>query len=171
MPHGPFHAMPTVPRPAVPWSVFATEAADLADRVGARFEPGRRHVLATFTISGTPRVSGVEVRLVEGRLELVPASAGNKGAGNKGEDLRRDARFALHSNPGDGSGRDGDATLQGRAVPMAAGDGFWLDLTGVRLTRAVDGGHGGHGGLSVETWRPGQGVETAEPTEAVHHRR
>lgn len=166
-------AVPVVPPAAVAWSVFADEAPDLAARVAARLEATRHHVLATLTFSGAPRVSGTEVLWLDGRLAV-----GSMPGARKAADLRRDPRFALHSNPGDGSMRGGDAKLQGRAAPMTAAEvealldataaahdgerieggaeGFWLDLTAAVLT-SVDGEV-----LRVELWRPGAGVGVTE---------
>lgn len=78
----------------------------------------------------------------------------------KGADLRRDARFALHSasvDPPEGGGWTGDAKVAGRAVLLGpltgavAGDAFRADideavLTGLDETETR---------LVIELWRSG----------------
>ena len=87
-------------------------------------------------------------------------------------DLRRDPRFALHSQSADGNAFAGDAALSGRAeevddpdrlavavepldgVPGGAWHLFRADLTEVlmvALTEARDA-------MSIEIWRPGEPV-------------
>ena len=95
------------------WSTFESEQADLAAAVLARFTVTKHHVLATLRSDGAPRVSGTEVPLVGGELYL-----GSMPGALKARDLRRDPRFALHSNPGDGSMEGGDAKLSGLAVEI-----------------------------------------------------
>src|SRR5690349_12713874 len=92
------------------WQQFETEAADLAAAVRARFEATKHHVLATLRKDGSPRVSGTEVRIYDGDLTI-----GSMWNAVKALDLRRDGRFALHANPGDGSMDDGDAKVAGVA--------------------------------------------------------
>src|SRR5690606_3535099 len=94
----------------------------------------------------------------------------------KARDLRRDPRFAIHANPGDGSMEGGDAKVAGRAVEVtdpdqlaAYVDGkqppepfhlFRLDLEEVVLT----GLHPAGDRLVIETWRPGEPIRTVERT-------
>ncbi|HSV66842.1 MAG TPA: pyridoxamine 5'-phosphate oxidase family protein [Mycobacteriales bacterium] len=95
------------------WEQFEAEAAGLAAAVRARLEAARHHVLATLRRDGSPRVSGIEVRFAGPDLVL-----GSMWGAMKAGDLRRDGRFALHSNPGDGSMSGGDARVSGRAVEV-----------------------------------------------------
>src|SRR5690349_4899851 len=96
------------------WQEFDREAPGLADAVRARFVAHKHHVLATVRADGSPRVSGTEVQFREdGELTL-----GSMWRAVKALDLRRDARFALHANPGSGSMEGGDAKLAGRAVEI-----------------------------------------------------
>lgn len=75
----------------------------------------------------------------------------------KAQDLRRDGRFALHANPGDGSMAGGDAKLAGVAVEVAD-HVFHLDVREVVLTSVhTDGDR-----LVIEWWRPGQEVVRTE---------
>ncbi|GAA2144508.1 pyridoxamine 5'-phosphate oxidase family protein [Kitasatospora kazusensis] len=135
--------------------------------VRARFEAHRHHVLATLRKSGAPRVSGTEVRVVGADLTI-----GSMYGAVKALDLRRDGRFALHSNPGDGTMADGDAKISGVAVeivdevevsayesdlpqpPPGPYHAFRLGLTEVVLT-TVEGDH-----LLIRSWRPGEPVKS-----------
>src|SRR5436305_6810156 len=108
------------------WRQFTESAPGLAEPVRARFTATKHHVLATLQPGGGPRVSGTEVDFgTEGRLRL-----GSMPDAVKGRDLKRDGRFALHANPGDGSMEGGDSKLSGIAteVPNEGSDLFELDL-------------------------------------------
>lgn len=136
-------------RSGVTWARLADEVPDLAAGVRERFEAHTQHVLATRTIIGSPRVSGTSTGWWGDEM-WIAAPAGAR----RGRDLRSDARFALHSNPGDGSGPD--ARLGGLVVELARGeqhadlverarldeptDVFLLRLRTVRLTPSVHDG-------------------------------
>ncbi|MCU7825152.1 pyridoxamine 5'-phosphate oxidase family protein [Kitasatospora sp. DSM 101779] len=153
------------------WQDFEYEAPDLAPLVRARFEANRHHVLATLRRGGAPRVSGTEVRFIGADLTV-----GSMDGAVKALDLRRDGRFALHSNPGDGSMDDGDAKVSGTAVEitdpaeLAAYEGdlaeappgpfhaFRLEPEEVVLT-TVEGDR-----LVIRSWRRGMGVRRFERT-------
>jgi hypothetical protein len=114
-------------------------------------------------------VSGTEVELFRGDLVM-----GSMTGAMKAFDLRRDGRFALHTNPGDGSLEGGDAKLDGVAVELTdqevllafiADRGppepfhlFRLDLVRVTLTSLHPDGDR----LVIRTWRPGQGETTID---------
>ncbi|MCQ4118158.1 pyridoxamine 5'-phosphate oxidase family protein [Rhodococcus tibetensis] len=145
------------------WTQFETEAPDLAEAVIARFEAHKHHVLATVRRDGSPRVSGTEVEFYEGTLLL-----GSMVGARKVLDLRRDPRFALHSNPGHHSMKGGDAKISGRALEIVGerkqlivdhypdeigeADVFELTVDEVVLT-TVDGEH-----LYVDLWKPGRAI-------------
>jgi hypothetical protein len=149
-------------RAAVPWSTFVAEAPDLAAAVDARFRATKHHVLATLRADGSPRVSGTEVDLWEGDLVI-----GSMWQALKARDLLRDARFAVHANPGDGSMEGGDAKVSGVAEAIEdpatlarfTGDRhppepyhlFRLRLTDAVLTTLHPDGDR----LVVTTWHPG----------------
>ena len=97
----------------ISWSTFESQQPVLAAAVLARFLWTKHHVLATLRSDGAPRVSGTEVPLVERELYL-----GSMPGALKARDLQRDGRFALHSNPGDGSMEGGDAKLSGVATEI-----------------------------------------------------
>lgn len=103
--------------PAAPWSTLASDAPDLAEAVAARFAASDRHVLATMTVSGAPRVSGSSVQIRHGEM-LVPVVLRSP----KGADLLGDPRCVLHSNPGDGS-MVGDVKITGQVTGLVGADG------------------------------------------------
>ncbi|WP_320779205.1 pyridoxamine 5'-phosphate oxidase family protein [Streptomyces sp. CRN 30] len=99
------------------WSSFAAVEPTLAAIVERRFGAYRHHVLATLRRDGSPRTSGLEVRIQGGELWLgmMPGSL-------KALDLRRDPRFALQANPGPGTDMyGGDVRIAGRAVEVPDG--------------------------------------------------
>ncbi|MFD4295009.1 pyridoxamine 5'-phosphate oxidase family protein [Rhodococcus sp. NPDC058532] len=146
------------------WQQFSDEAPDLADAVRARLTAHKHHVLASLRADGSPRVSGTEVEIFEGLLVL-----GSMPNARKIRDLRRDPRYALHSNPGHHTMEGGDAKISGRAreltgdekrailesYPENPGDDAHiveLDIDEVVLTTVSDDQ------LHVDLWRPGAGV-------------
>jgi hypothetical protein len=92
---------------------------DLADRVRAILSSTTNAVLGTIRRDGSPRLSGVDPFFHNGQLRFwsMPRA-------RKGQDLRRDPRFAVHSIPWDSRRlRDGaadvgdaDAKVSGTAV-------------------------------------------------------
>ncbi|MER7015194.1 pyridoxamine 5'-phosphate oxidase family protein [Saccharopolyspora sp. NPDC000359] len=153
------------------WQEFAEQAPELAARVRARLETFQHHVLATLRRDGSPRVSGTEVGWRGPDLTL-----GSMPGARKAVDLRRDARFALHANPGAAEDMIGgvDVKLAGRAVevtgdehrawvaeakpPSADSHLFRLDLTEVTTTGvSEDQTH-----LVITAWTPGGGVRTTK---------
>ncbi|MFG3290998.1 pyridoxamine 5'-phosphate oxidase family protein [Streptomyces sp. NPDC048179] len=155
------------------WAAFAAAAPGLAKTVEERFAAHRHHVLATLRKDGSPRTSGLEVRIVHGELWLgmMPDSL-------KARDLLRDARFALQANPGDGTGMggSGDVRIAGRAHEVTdpavhgayreeveAPEGpfhlFRTELTEVVRTYVEDDTY-----LVVEAWRPGEPVRSVKRT-------
>jgi len=132
------------------WQEFAESAPDLATAVRARFVATKHHVLATLRRDGSPRVSGTEVDFTDdGHLRL-----GSMPDALKGKDLKRDSRFAVHANPGDGSMDGGDAKLSGvaTALPNEGSDLFELDIREVVLTTVEDNA------LRIRFWTPEKGV-------------
>ncbi len=133
----------------------------LAAAVQARLEDYNHHVLATMRRDGSPRLSGTEVEF-RGRDLTVGMMLGAA----KARDLRRDPRYALHTNPGDASMEEGDAKLSGVAAevtdpaefealvgdesPAGSFDLFLLRLNQVALTAVRNDV------LIIESWRPGK---------------
>ncbi|WP_424808251.1 pyridoxamine 5'-phosphate oxidase family protein [Rhodococcus sp. 27YEA15] len=146
------------------WKQFSEEVPTLAAAVEARFTAHKHHVLATLRKDGSPRVSGTEVEILDGRLVL-----GSMIGAVKVKDIVRDGRYSLHSNPGDGSMEGGDAKITGTAREVS-GTEFEtvlasypyevpqplhlvvLDIDDVVLT-SVDGEH-----MNVDLWKPGKEV-------------
>jgi hypothetical protein len=153
------------------WRTFEAEAPQLAAATKARLTATKHHVLATLRADGSPRVSGTEVQFHGDDLV-----AGSMPDSVKARDLRRDGRFALHANPGDGSMEGGDAKVAGRAVEvtdpreLAAYAGeveppepfhlFRFELEEAVLTSLHPAGDR----LVIETWRPGRPVVRRERT-------
>ena len=90
-----------------------TEEPDFAARVRASFDAHVHKILATLRADGSPRVSGIEARFLDGELWMsgMPRSA-------KFEDLRRDARMALHSGSDEPDAFRADGKVSGRAVAV-----------------------------------------------------
>ncbi|MFJ3887891.1 pyridoxamine 5'-phosphate oxidase family protein [Streptomyces rubrogriseus] len=151
----------------VNWAGFAAAEPGLADTVEARFGAYPHHVLATLRKDGSPRTAGLEVRFLTGELWLgmMPDSL-------KALDLRRDPRFALQANPGDGTAMGGgDVRITGRAIevedprtkagyvrevePPEPFHLFRTELTEVVRTRVEDDKY-----LVVEVWQPGRPLRT-----------
>lgn len=91
------------------WSELATQAPELAAFGEERFKKGVAF-LATTRKDGSPRVHPVTPIISQGRLFLFmePTSP-------KGNDLRRDGRFALHALVTKSSGEEGEFFIHGTA--------------------------------------------------------
>jgi hypothetical protein len=96
------------------WSALEDGHPSFAASLARRFAAHPHHVLATLRADGSPRLSGLEVTFRWGALWL-----GMMHSSRKAADLRRDPRFALHSNPGAGTDlAGGDARISGRATEV-----------------------------------------------------
>lgn len=153
------------------WAAFAEAEPDLARVAEERFGAFTHHVLATLRKDGSPRTSGLEARFLDGELWLgmMPGSL-------KVLDLRRDPRFSLQANPGDGTGMGGgDVRISGRAVEVGEGEAragyvkeveppqpfhlFRTELTEVVRTYVEDDTY-----LVCQLWKPGEPVRTLKRT-------
>ncbi|MFI9342856.1 pyridoxamine 5'-phosphate oxidase family protein [Streptomyces sp. NPDC052773] len=153
------------------WETFVTAEPDLAKTVEERFGAFTHHVLATLRKDGSPRTSGLEVRFLNGELWLgmMPDSL-------KALDLRRDPRFAVQANPGEGTGMGGgDVRISGRAFevtdarvkaaytkevePPEPFHLFRTELTEVTRTYVEDDKY-----LVVQVWKPGAPLRTIKRT-------
>lgn len=149
------------------WASLTAAEPELAATVEARFGAYTHHTLATLRKDGSPRTTGLEVRFLDGELWLgmMPGSL-------KALDLRRDPRFALQANPGDGTGMGGgDVRISGRAIEVEDGATkaayvkeveppepfhlFRTELTEVVRTYVEDDAY-----LVVQVWKPGEPVRT-----------
>ncbi|MGH3870729.1 MAG: pyridoxamine 5'-phosphate oxidase family protein [Pseudonocardiaceae bacterium] len=87
----------------VAWSVVVDSEPEFARRAQTLMDAHRHKTLATLRADGSPRISGIEASFVDGQLWF-----GSMPGARKGQDLRRDPRFALHSgsvNPPEGPDR------------------------------------------------------------------
>ncbi|MEU5280696.1 pyridoxamine 5'-phosphate oxidase family protein [Streptomyces asoensis] len=153
------------------WAAVAAAEPALARTAEERFGAFTHHVLATLRKDGSPRTSGIEVRFLAGELWLgmMPSSL-------KALDLRRDPRFCLQANPGEGTGMGGgDVRIAGRAVEVTDGEAraayvkeveppqpfhlFRTEPTEVVRTFVEDDTH-----LVVQVWRAGEPVRTLRRT-------
>lgn len=95
------------------WDTFVDEAPVLAAKVRARFVGHPHHILGTIEMSGSPRLSGINLMWDEGVVWFgcMPAS-------RKVADIRRDPRISIHSAPLSEELDGGDARISGRARPV-----------------------------------------------------
>jgi hypothetical protein len=156
------------------WAQLEEAEPEFAGRVRGLFEAGRHKTLATLRRDGAPRISGIEATFADGELWL-----GMMPRSRKGQDLRRDARMALHSPsldpPDDPTAWGGDAKVSGHAFEeadearrrafrqAAGGDGqeppggfelFRVDID--EVVRTSVGDPPDH--LVIELWRPAAGL-------------
>lgn len=146
------------------WRDFERAEAEFAARIRSLFDAHRHKTIATLRADGSPRISGIEAVFQDG--ELVFGSMPNA---RKGDDLRRDPRFALHSatvDPVAGSEArwPGEAKISGRAIAAGptregpAGDRFHAEIGEVVHTHLNDAGTR----LVVEWWTPAHGLRRLE---------
>ncbi|EST31498.1 pyridoxamine 5'-phosphate oxidase family protein [Streptomyces roseochromogenus] len=155
----------------VNWAAFSTAAPEMAAITEKRFGTFRHHVLATLRRDGSPRTSGLEADFRAGELWL-----GMMADSLKALDLRRDPRFALQANPGEGTDMaGGDVRISGRAYEVEDGATktayvkeveppqpfhlFRTELTEVVRTYVEDEKY-----LVVQVWKPGEPVRTIKRT-------
>lgn len=153
------------------WQEFAEQAPELAAAARARLESAQHHVLATLRKDGSPRVSGSEIGWYRGELAL-----GSMPGARKARDLQRDGRFALHTNPGDGTMAEPDVKISGLATEVTGDEqGAWAAEAGppqsdahlfrcaitevVTTTVSDDQTH-----LVITSWTPERGVRVFKRT-------
>jgi hypothetical protein len=151
------------------WREVEQAEPEFAGRVRKSLEAGRHKSIATLRRDGSPRISGIECEFSDGDL-----SFGSMTGARKGDDLRRDPRFALHGptfHPEKGKEKDwpGEAKIAGRAVPAGPvtpveaaeqpeGEMFVADITEVVITSL----NAEATKLVVESWTPGRGRRSVE---------
>jgi hypothetical protein len=146
----------------VPWAKVWAEATELAEMVSRRLAAHRHHVLATHRVDGSIRLSGIEVWQLAGALQI-----GMVAGSRKAEDVGRDPRFALHSQPedrfmgpdiklwGDLVALDGDRLAEFRSTvgPPEPFVAYEMRLVGVASTMLAASG----AELEVRSWTvPGE---------------
>lgn len=62
------------------WSEIAAQAPDFAGRVQAVFDAHKHKTMATLRRDGSPRISGTEVRFVQGDVWIGSMDRGPEGA-------------------------------------------------------------------------------------------
>lgn len=146
------------------WHDVERAEPEFAQRVQGLFDAHRHKTIATLRADGSPRISGIEAVFEDGELTF-----GSMPSARKGADLRRDARFALHSatvDPIEGSEArwPGEVKVSGLAVhagPITEGpdgDRFHADIAEVVHTHLNDGATR----LVVEWWTPTHGLRRIE---------
>jgi len=146
------------------WREVVEAEPGFASRVGELFDAHRHKTIATIRADGSPRISGIESQFENGELVF-----GSMPLARKAADLRRDARFALHSatvDPVEGSEAQwpGEAKIAGRAIlapslaPATDGERFRADITEVVHTRLNDAATL----LVIEWWTPSTGLQLME---------
>lgn len=117
------------------WRDVEQQAPEFARRIRELFDAHRHKTIATLRADGSPRISGIEATFEDGELTF-----GSMANARKGQDLRRDPRFALHGatiDPVEGAEADwpGEVKIAGRAIlagPITEGpdgDRFHADIT------------------------------------------
>lgn len=153
------------------WQEFTEQAPELASAARSRLESMQHHVLATLRKDGAPRVSGTEAGWYRGDLTF-----GSMPGARKARDLQRDGRFALHTNPGDGTMSEPDVKISGMAVeitgdeqaawmaevqaPQTDAHLFRCAITEVVTTKVSDD----QTHLVITSWTPDQGIRVFKRT-------
>lgn len=151
----------------VMWRAVEQAEPQFAARVLRLFEAGRHKTIATLRADGAPRISGIECEFADGELRF-----GSMTGARKGDDLRRDPRFALHGPtshpvPGEEAAWPGEAKIAGRAVPdghartedgEVHGESFTADIDEVVVTGLNDDATL----LVIEWWTPDDGLRRVE---------
>ena len=151
------------------WRDIEAAEPEFAARVRALFDAGRHKTLATLRHDGTPRISGIECEFTDdGELQF-----GSMPDARKGDDLKRDPRFAIHGptfhpEPGRESEWPGEAKIAGRAVFAGllpapgeagpAGELFRADIDEVVVTGLNDNATK----LVIESWTRDRGFRRVE---------
>jgi hypothetical protein len=146
------------------WHEVEQAEPDFARRVRGLFDAHRHKTIATLRADGSPRISGIEAQFENGELVF-----GSMPGARKGADLRRDARFALHSatvDPVEGAEAlwPGEAKVAGRAILDHSsalgshGERFRADITEVVHTHLDDAATL----LVIEWWTPTRGLQKTE---------
>jgi hypothetical protein len=146
------------------WKDVEDAEPEFAARVRKIFDAHKHKTIATLRADGSPRISGIEAEFTaEGELTF-----GSMPRSRKGDDLRRDPRFALHSasiDPpeGDQAAWPGDAKIAGSAVYTGPVEGMPGDLFRAEIEEVVRTGlNESATRLVIETWTPVGGLRRVE---------
>jgi hypothetical protein len=146
------------------WNEFESAEPEFAAVVRRLLDAHKHKTIATLRADGSPRISGIEIEFAGEELTF-----GSMPGARKGDELRRDPRFALHSASvdaaeGEEASWPGDAKVAGLAVPAGAlegdaqGDLFHADLREVVVTGLNESATM----LVVRTWTPTRGLRRIE---------
>jgi hypothetical protein len=143
------------------WSEFEAAAPAFAARVRSLISSRKHLTMATLRRDGSPRISGTEVELTDGRLQI-----GSMPGAVKALDLRRDPRIAIHGpteDPPSGAPAawKGEAKIAGTATEVESGSSahrFVIDINEAVITHLNEAGNR----LVVESWSPARGLRTFE---------
>jgi hypothetical protein len=146
------------------WNEFESAEPEFAAVVRRLLDAHKHKTIATLRADGSPRISGIEIEFAGEELTF-----GSMPGARKGDDLRRDPRFALHSASvdaaeGEEASWPGDAKVAGLAVPAGALEGdaqgalFHADLREVVVTGLNESATM----LVVRTWTPTRGLRRIE---------
>lgn len=91
------------------WGEIELIAPELAKTARELFDAHVHKTIATVRADGSPRISGIEAKFIDGDLW-----SGSMPGSRKSADLTRDPRFALHSGSIDPPDWAGDAKIAGR---------------------------------------------------------
>jgi hypothetical protein len=132
------------------WTDVAPDEPDFAESVRVSFTRAKHATMATLRRDGSPRISGTEISFAnDGQLYLamMPGT-------RRADDIRRDARLAVHSPTMEADDTDSwsEAKLDARAVEVED-NRFRLDICRVSLLRIIDRA------LEVTSWTPQSGLQ------------
>jgi Pyridoxamine 5'-phosphate oxidase len=99
------------------WGEIESLVPDLAPHARGLLEAHVHKTIATLRADGSPRISGIEAKFIDGDLWF-----GSMPGSRKSADLARDPRFALHSGSIDPPDWQGDAKLSGVAEEVTDHD-------------------------------------------------
>lgn len=152
------------------WGEIEIVAPDLAQLARKLLDAHVHKTIATIRADGSPRISGIEAKFIEGELWF-----GSMPGSRKSADLARDPRFALHSGSIDPPGWEGDAKLSGlaeeivdparkREIFRAMGaeevsidsNLYRADVREVAVTRMTEAGDE----LTIDSWNEAAGVRS-----------
>ena len=141
------------------WAEFEAAAPEFASRVRDLMSSRKHLTMATLRRDGSPRISGTEVKFVDGQLEI-----GSMPNAVKALDLRRDARVAIHGPTEDppedhAAGWKGESKLAGTARELDSGSDahrFRIDIQEAVITHLNEAGDR----LVVESWNAARGYRS-----------
>src|SRR6266853_3587238 len=145
--------------PMPSWADFEAAAPEFASRVRGLLSSRKHLTMATVRRDGSPRISGTEVKFVDGQLEI-----GSMPNAVKALDLRRDPRVAIHGPTEDppaehAAGWKGEAKIAGKAREVDSGSEahrFLIDVQEAVITHLNDEG----ARLVVESWNAARGYHS-----------